>query len=86
LEELDIAESFCAAPLIGELESLSVKIDPDDQTLRTDQGRRKEADIANAAADIKYAHAAADAGREQHPLGQRSSQLGLFDQTVVLGA
>jgi hypothetical protein len=86
LVELDVAESLCAAPLRGQLESLSVKIDPDDHTLRTDQRSGKEADVTNTATDIKYAHAAADSGREQHPLGQWSNQVGLFDQTVVLGA
>src|SRR5215469_382463 len=84
--KLDVVDSLCFAPLLGELESLCVKIDPNDRTLGANQARHKETDIANAATDIKYAHAGANPGRKQHPLGQRSNQLGLLDQTVILGA
>src|SRR5215471_14511495 len=83
--KLDVVDSLCFAPLLGELESLCVKIDPNDRTLGANQARHKETDIANAATDIKYAHAAANPGRKQHPLGQRSNQLGLLDQTAILG-
>jgi hypothetical protein len=58
LPELDACYRLCGAPLFHESESLSVKIDPDDKTLRTNDGSHKEADIANTATNIKYVLAA----------------------------
>jgi hypothetical protein len=84
LPKLNVSDSLRGSPLLGELESFSVKIDSDHRTLRANQRSHEEANIADSTTNVEHAHAARNASCEQHPLRQRPKQLGLFDQPLVL--
>jgi hypothetical protein len=76
---------FAARRSSASLRAPAVEIDSHDWTLVTNQGSHKEANIADAATDIKHMHAALNSSREQHPLCQRPKQLRLLDQPRILG-
>ena len=60
LAKLNVADSLRGSPLLGELESFSVEIDPSDRTIWADQRSHKEADIADSTTDIEHSHATHD--------------------------
>src|SRR5689334_11211978 len=56
-------------------------IDPDDLTCRPHETRGQKRDIADAAADIQYAHARFEAGVAQESLSERLIDARLEDQS-----
>jgi hypothetical protein len=73
-----------SSSLLGDLECCPVNVNPDDGALVANYLTKKQGDVADSAADIKYVHTTANAGSYQHPDHERPHYFGLFDQPFVL--
>jgi hypothetical protein len=51
-----------SSSLLGDLQSFSINVKPDDGTLVANYLAQKQGDVSDAAADIKYVHTTANAG------------------------
>src|SRR5262249_23080043 len=72
-------------PFVRKANCLAIKIDAENRALRDDYLAHKETDIARATADVQHMHAVTEPGRTHHSFRNRSKQLRLHYQPVVLG-
>ena len=74
LDEADVAKTEELGALPGDVERMAVEVDPDDGAVPADELGGEEGHVADAAADVKDAHAGLEARLTQQPFGHRLEQ------------
>src|SRR3954454_6907183 len=85
LLEPDVGEARVRAPVLRDFEQLARLVDPHDLAARPDEAGDFEGHVAEAGADVEYAHALADAGVPYEQSGGRFDRSRLQVEARYLG-